>query len=195
MSKLIRELLTTPPQNDVEANHRARRLNLILLGSLVITLPAGFILSLFDFPRRINFLAFLVIEALGLLALLLLRRGNLQPASYLSILFLSGGLTHAALSNGGLDSPLLTTTILLIPAVGYLIGARPGTLFAVLTVVEITALYLKERSDHSLQPVRIAGEPAAQSDRPHAQGMGALGARPHRLDPARAHRRAALAPP
>ncbi|MFZ5808715.1 MAG: diguanylate cyclase domain-containing protein [Chloroflexota bacterium] len=152
MSKLIRELLTTPPQNDVEANHRARRLNLILLGSLVITLPAGFILSLFDFPRRINFLAFLVIEALGLLALLLLRRGNLQPASYLSILFLSGGLTHAALSNGGLYSPLLTTTILLIPAVGYLIGARPGTLFAVLTVVEITALYLKERSDHSLQP-------------------------------------------
>ena len=53
----------------------------------------------------------------------------------------------------------------------------------------------KALSDHSLHPVRLAGQPAAQDHRRDAARLGAAPPRPDRVDAARADRGAAVAPP
>ena len=153
MLDAIRRLLAAPTFADEEETRVAAILHTMLLGCAGISIAA---LAVQLFALEQTQLALLIYPAAllcSLALLLLVRRGRLQLAGSIFLLFLWAAITTGALTYGGIRSPSAGGHILIVIIATLLFSGRLVLMFVALSLATLAGILAVEQLGHL--PARI----------------------------------------
>jgi PAS domain S-box-containing protein len=158
MWSILRSFVSAPTFADKERTHAARWLNRLAL-TLISLLSADSILVLLGILDEDAMGQIMLANSLGLavnlLALLLMRRGQVRLAGLLLVGVLFALITYGnAFIFRSIRTPNILTYFALIPLTGLVLGRRPMNLLAGLSIVTIVAIFALEWTG-TITPVPI----------------------------------------
>lgn len=145
MNTLQRSLLTPPSFDDEQVNFRAALFNKVILWAFVLTIIYGLISLLAGSPLVVLLIAgsMLLAEAA---AFYFFRRRKIDLASAIFV-FAGWAITILpAFFQGGVISPMVFVSLIMIVAAGLLLDARYSTLLVVINCVVATLLYFSAQN-------------------------------------------------
>ncbi|MBN2389396.1 MAG: GAF domain-containing protein [Anaerolineae bacterium] len=155
----FRQILAPPVfEGDDEKNRVARLANTILLATVVMISLASVIVMITLRNYVVMGVTYVCLVVPVVVALFILRRGYTRAASLLTVLMLWLVLIVMGTLFGGVVNTSFTTIVVVIMIAALLLGGRVGAMFAFLSFVAVTVVFVSEVVG-ILPPPLAANEP------------------------------------
>lgn len=139
-----------------EETRQAAMLNVILWATLAVATIANFSTLFFAGQARLSLFSTLMVGGPILISLWLLHQKKVRLASWVFVLFIWLAITVLVYLQGGLESPTLSSFLLVVLVSGLLLGGRASYFFVGLSVLVISCFSFEAQSGHLPTPLYIS---------------------------------------